>query len=862
MPDGRLLARENSMAENSQTVVSIPGIEDEDNALIFGVSLQDIYSMLVINWQWFLLSLLISLCGAVGYLYYKSPTYQVKAHLLIKYEEKRNKKAGEMLANMSDLGIISNSTGVYNEMMIIQSHVLVREAVHNLRLYVSYKIEGAIKNHLVFQGQPFNAELDSHSLTQLDSLLPFTSKRLELAIAKSEGSGYDISYTVFTGGKPAEDGERHVQKFPVILKTSIGNLTLTNNPKADKKLERLVEEGHTCYITVNPPMRVASYYVNNMTVEPADKKFDNSIVVITLKDKDLRQAISFITELVRCYNVQANVDKNEIALKTEEFINGRLEKIDVELGDTEGRLEKYKRQHSVTMLNLDATTSLTQTSMYADKLSEVNSQIQLLDYLRQYIDNPSNMYQIIPSNVGMTDGASTTLIANFNETVQERNRILKAANEQLPQVQMLTSSLDDLRVSIREALLQARNALDIKLQGIQREYAKYNLRISNSPEQERVLTQIGRQQEVKSGLYLLLLQKREENSISLAATADKGKLIDLPQPEGKISPKKSIVLLFALLLGILIPFLVLFLQRKMQFRLEGRGDVEHLTSLPIIADVPIASETVKTAEGIVVHADTNSQIDEIFRSLRTNIQFMMPEKDKVILFTSSISGEGKTFLAANLSVSFALLGKKVILCGLDIRKPALGRLFAINDRKQGITNLLPKDDVSWDDCQCQIVPSGVIDGLDLMMAGIQPPNPTELLARQSMADILDILKEHYDYIILDTAPVGLVTDTLQISRYASVCCYVCRADYTPKSDFTAVNTLAKENKLVNTCIVLNGVDMSKKKYGYYYGYGKYGKYGRYGYGNYGKYGKYGRYGSYGNYAQSHYGKAEDNSIKK
>ena len=237
----------------------------------------------------------------------------------------------------------------------------------------------------------------------------------------------------------------------------------------------------------------------------------------------------------------------------------------------------------------------------------------------------------------------------------------------------------------------------------------------------------------------------------------------------------------------------------------------------------------------------------------------MQKNQKVVLFTSSTSGEGKTFNAANLAMSFALLGKKVILVGLDIRKPALGRLFGITDKESGISPLLAREQTSKNEVMSQIRPSGINAKLDLLLAGPTPPNPAELLARESLGEIITILRNEYDYIILDTAPVGLVTDTLQIGRYADVTAYVCRADYTPKSTFTLVNNLAKEKKLPNMCIIINGIDMSKKKYGYYYGYGRYGKYGRYG--RYGRYGNYGSYGSYGNYAESHYGNKNDDSIK-
>jgi capsular exopolysaccharide synthesis family protein len=266
---------------------------------------------------------------------------------------------------------------------------------------------------------------------------------------------------------------------------------------------------------------------------------------------------------------------------------------------------------------------------------------------------------------------------------------------------------------------------------------------------------------------------------------------------------------------------------------------------------------VKTSAGIVVHENKNTQIDEIFRSLRTNIKFLLKEHQKKILFTSSISGEGKTFCAANLAMSFALLGQRVVLCGLDIRKPALGRLFGIADRNLGITTLLTKEKITLEDVQQQIVKSGISENLDLLLSGPIPPNPSELLARKAFRQVTSLLEQQYDYVIFDTAPVGLVTDTLQIAEYADCCVLVCRADYTPKSSFGMLTQLAEDGKLPNASIVLNGIDMSRRKYGYYYGYGVYGKYGRYG-----NYGKYGNYGHYGMYADSHYGQKDDNSIKK
>lgn len=824
-----------------------------------------IIAIFILNWQWFILSIFICLCGALIYLRYKSPVYQLSAKMLIKDENnKRGGGGNQMLANMQELGFISNSNGIDNEVEILKSHILSTEAIKDLKLYTEYKIEGKVKNRLIYKMQPINVDIDPASLKEMDE----TMQPINMKIIK-DGNNYKVTGLAYTKTGEEKPFKTIISSFPATLKTYAGVLTFTKNNvrkyfEDEDSYEKFIKKD--LFVKIYPLSYVAASYVKNMTVEPTSKT--TSIALMTITDKDIRRAEDFINQLAICYNRQANADKNEIAVKTEEFINERLEKINAELGSTESALEDYKKRNNLTQLKLDATETLSQTSQYSTKLSEAKAQIQLLDYLREYVDNPQNKYQIIPSNVGLNDASSTTLINKYNQSVMDRNRLLRTASEIAPQVQTLTETLDQLQGSIKVALAQARHSADIQRMSIENQYSIYRDKVANTPEQERILTQIGRQQEVKSGLYLMLLQKREENSISLAATADKGKLIDEPIYEGKVSPKGSIILIAALVIGFSLPLLIIYVLQLLQYKIEGHEDVVKLTNLPIIADVAVANDSENKTGGIVVHANTNDQIDEIFRSMRTNIQFMLKGDQRVIMFTSSTSGEGKTFNAANLSVSFALLGKKVILMGLDIRKPALGKLFKVSDRIKGVTNLLTKDidEITIETINNQIHPSGVNANLDLMFAGPVPPNPTELLARENLGKTIELLKKEYDYIILDTAPVGLVTDTLQIGKYADVSVIVCRADYTPKASFGQFNSLAKENKLPNMCFVLNGVDLSKKKYGYYYGYGRYGKYGRYGYGRYGYgrygYGNYGSYGSYGNYANSHYGNKNDNSVKK
>lgn len=816
-----------------------------------------IYTTLILNWKWFVLSLIICLGAAHIYLRYATPIYQAAAKLLIK--EEQNGRRGNSIQSSANLGIISNSNGIDNEMEILKSRTLAQQAVYDLKLYTTYRHEGRIKDHLIYGEQEVNVDMDYEHLKKLNAPMSFKITR--------EGRNYHVvgSYFVPIDDNSYNPGPVTVDKvitaLPATLGTRVGMVKFTQNGNY------MLRDGESLKVTMIAPEIAAGKYVGSLSVSPSTKA--TSIAQLVITDEIPQRAIDYLKQLVIVYNRQANEDKNQIAVRTEQFINQRLEKINAELGNTEGQLENYKKRNNMVQLSMNASTAFSNADSYAQKLNEANTQVALLDELTKYMNEPSNRHQPIPSNVGLNDASATSLINKYNEIALQRNQLLHSASESSPTVTPLTSQLDDLQASIKRAMSQARAGLNIQRNSIASQQGKYQGQISNTPEQERILTQIGRQQEVKSGLYLMLLQKREENSISLAATADKGKLIDNPVFAGKVTPKDSIILMIAFGLGLAIPALILFLLAFFRYKIEGHDDVAKLTKLPIIADVAIASDRAKTKADIVVHENKNNLMEEIFRSLRTNLQFLMKEHDKVILMTSTTSGEGKTFIASNVAISFALLGKKVVLVGLDIRKPRLAELFEIDDHHHGITNLLIKDNITWDDVNKQIVNSGVNSNLDLLMAGPVPPNPGELVTRKSLEETMDILKEHYDYIIIDTAPVGLVTDTLALGRIANATVYACRADYTQKSSFGLINGLAYEKKMPNMSIVLNGVDLSKKKYGYYYGYGKYGKYGKYAsYGAYGKqygygsYGSYGAYGTYGSYSNSHYGDKNDDSVKR
>ena len=837
--------------------ISIQQETQEEGKAFF--NLAAIYRAVVLNWYWFLLSIIICLAAAFLYLRYTIPVYNAYAKMLVKDEDGGRRNAS-LIRSSSTLGQITQNYGIENETEIIKSSSIAEQAVKDLKLYVSYQSVGRIHDIECYNNQPITVDIDPTHLEKMNAPINLTITR--------EGQEYQIEGTYYVpvdelSSKGPYGINRKVSKLPVTIRTNAGYLTFNANGSTMK-------DGDVLRVRITSPRQAAGRYAS-LSVAPVSE--GSAVLVLSKNDPIPTRAMDYLRQLVVCYNRQANEDKNEIAIRTEEFINDRLAKINAELGSTDGAIESIKRANNIYDVRANAGASTANANATEQRLNEANTQIALINEVSSVV-NTANKSQLIP-NVSIGDGVATSLIAEYNRIVLERNRLLRTAAENSPAVEPLTQQLEDLASSIKQSLSQARRSMEIQRDATAAQHGRYTSEISRTPAQERILTQIGRQQEVKSGLYLTLLQKREENSISLASTADKGRLIDEPKYGGQVSPVKNMTYLIALALGIAIPGLIIFLAYFFRYRIEGHDDVATLTDLPILADVAVANEIVKTKGDIVVHENKNNQMEEIFRSMRTNLQFMMKENEKVVLFTSTTSGEGKTFNAANLAVSFALLKKRVILVGLDIRKPRLAEQFEIDNHHNGITVLLTHEKPTWEEVKEQILPSGVHGNLDLLLAGPIPPNPTELVSRSSLDIVMDILREHYDYVIVDTAPVGLVTDTLQIGRVCDVTVYMCRADYTPKSSFDLINGLNAENKLPNMSIVINGIDMSKKKYGYYYGYGRYGKYGRYGrygtygkygrygsYGQYGSYGSYGAYGSYGNYSNSHYHDENDNSVKR
>ena len=611
------------------------------------------------------------------------------------------------------------------------------------------------------------------------------------------------------------------EKLPAVLPTDAGTFGFAlKDSLSGGQMEGYKGERHIRAV-VSRPFGVAKGYQGALSIAPTSRT--TSVAVVSLMNTNIQRARDFINKLMEMYNRNTNNDKNEVAEKTREFINERIKIIDEELGSTEDKLEAFKRNAGLTDISSDAQLAVSGNAEYEKRRVDNGTQINLVRDLIKYINNPSNEYELLPGNIGLSDAGLTTQIGRYNELIIERKRLLRTSTESNPMIVNLDTSIRAMKSNVQAAINGTLQGLLIVKADLEREAGRFSRRISDAPGQERQYVSIARQQEIKAGLYLMLLQKREENAITLAATANNAKIIDEPVATGgPLSPKPNMIYMIALVLGVGLPVSVIFLIGLTKFKIEGRGDVEKLTRLPIVGDVPLTNEK---AGSIAVFENQNTLMSETFRHIRTNLQFMLENNQKVILVTSTVSGEGKSFISSNLAISLSLLGKRVVIVGLDIRKPGLNKIFNIPRKEQGITQYLSNPEKNLMDF---VQASDVSKNLYILPGGTVPPNPTELLARDGLDKAIETLKKNFDYVILDTAPVGMVTDTLLIGRVADLSVYVCRADYSRKAEFTLINELATDNKLPNICTVINGLDLQKKKYGYYYGYGKYGKY--YGYG--------------------------------
>lgn len=801
-----------------QTTNNMTPENPEENSF----NLYEIIFKYLVYWPWFVVSVLVCLVLAFVYLRYQAPVYNVTASVLIKEDESRNRSMGAAsgaLEALQSMGGFSMSNNFDNEVEILKSRTLIKKVITNLGLYISTGEKRFFGyNTPLYKTSPLEVYMSPEEAEKLEDAI-----KLNLTYTSDNQLKVKAEYIL---NEEELELEKNFDKLPAVIPTPIGVLSITVKDSLLTEW-RKKNSGNLQLVTkINSPTAVAKAYGEGLTVEATSKT--TTIAQMAVQNTSRQRAIDFINCLVTFYNQDANDEKNEVAMKSAEFIEDRIQIINQELGTTETQLADFKQKSGLTDLTSDAKLALEENSKYEQMRIENQTQIRLVEFLRDYINNPANVHEVIPANVGLQDQDLSKLIDQYNTLLIERKRLLLTSSETNPAVVNMNTGIEATRHNVQTTVTSVLKGLQITKADLERQARKFEGRISSAPQQEKEFLSMARQQEIKAQLYIMLLQKREENAITLAATATNGRIIEEALPDKyPVSPRKKMVALAALILGLAIPVGFVYLRDLLKYKIENRKDVERITNVSILAELPKCATPEKGA--IVIRENKNDIMEETFRGLRTNLLFMLGKDDKVVLFSSTLPGEGKSFVAGNTAVSLAFLGKKVIVVGMDIRKPGLNKVFNLSRRAEGITNYLnDPENVNLFD---MIQRSDISPNLDILPGGPVPPNPTELVARDVLDNAINQLKSRYDYVILDTAPISMVTDTAIIGRVADMCVYVCRADVTPKAGYEYINVLKNEHKFPKLATVINGIDMSKRKNSYGYGYGKKYGYGKgYGYG--------------------------------
>ena len=571
------------------------------------VNYQEILFKYIIHWPWFVASVLACLVGAWMYLHFQTPVYQVSASIMIKDDKKSGSGNAADIESLGLGGMITSAQSIDNEIEVLRSKTILKEVINNLELYITYYDEDEFPKKELYKTSPVVVNLTAQ---EADNLSDVAFVNMKLA---PEG-GLDVNLRV-----GVYDYNKHFDKLPAVLPTDAGTFGFTLR---DSLSNGRVEGQNTIRnisAIVSQPFVVAKGYQGVLNIAPTSKT--TSVAVVSLMNTNIQRGQDFINKLMEMYNRNTNNDKNEVAEKTKEFINERIKIIDEELGSTEDKLEAFKRNAGLTNIGSDAQLAVEGNAEYERKRVENGTQINLIRDLTKYINNPSNEYEVLPANIGLSDNGLTTQIDRYNELIFERKRLLRTSTENNPMIVNLDTSIRAMKANVQAAIDGTLQGLLIVKADLDREASRFSRRISDAPGQERQYVSIARQQEIKAGLYLMLLQKREENAITLAATANNAKIIDEPVAEGgPVSPKPKMIYMIALVVGVGLPVGVIFLLGLTKFKIEGRGDVEKLTSLPIVGDVPLTDE--KTGS-IAVFENQNTLMSETFRNVRTNLQFHM-----------------------------------------------------------------------------------------------------------------------------------------------------------------------------------------------------------------------------------------------
>lgn len=784
--------------QNNDSIIHSDNVNE-----IQAFSFQDMVEMVLKKWYWFVISVALFLGIGVLYIMKSSPVYQRNATIMVK-DSRKGSGANEMAA-FSEIAGLSTRRNVDNELFVLQARRLMVEVVERLGLTTSYSTRSGLRTVDLYRRSPIEVTFVNDSGTE--------NCAFKVDLFEDKVFIHD-----FARQRPADAPEEDTDDFEVTapydtaIMTPSGEIVITRSLYMDEKYV-----GKTIAVTKNTKEIVATRYRTAMKSSVANKM--SSIINISLNDIVAKRAEDVINTLIDVYNEDAVNDKQQVAEATADFIDVRLAIISKELGAVDSDIKTFKTRNSMVDIQAETETNLTVSTKLRSDVLSVESQLEMSKFIKEYLNDPQKEFSLVPATGFGNSANATSLakhIADYNDLLLRREKLMQNGSVNNPVIQQLNSN----RVAMKNAILASLDSniaqLDIQLKNLRREKGKTDARISSVPLQEQEYLTIARQQRIKEELYLYLLNKREENAISLAITENTARIIDSAfGPNRPIAPRKSFVMLVMLILGCAVPFAVLYMREILDTTVRSRQDIEKYTKVPYLGDIPVFSGK-KSARGVAVRENGRDNISEAFRILRTNMGFMNTSGDqKVFLITSSNEHAGKTFVSTNLAMTYAFSGNKVLLIDLDLRRRTLSKHLGQRNNPIGISKYMSDHSVKVADI---ISKSDLHENFDCIYAGLQPPNPAEQLLSNRLDELIAECRELYDYIIIDSVPALVIADALIASRIADLSIYVVREGLLDRRQLPDIDNLYRYNKLRNMCIILNGASERNHRYGYSYTY--------------------------------------------
>ena len=740
------------------------------------------------KWYWFVISVILCVAAAYGYTKIRKDKFQINANLLIAKDEG--------VGGMSSLSSLFGSNGaVDDEVFVVASHSVMKEAVKDLGLHKSHLVkDGFMNTNFYYTDYPVEVSITPEIADTLRSTLMFIMNVSDNGHVKvrAKADGEDIA-------------KAEADALPMSLDTEFGTFVFNKTAAF-----RNGESFKTVLYYTGYDAR-AEEISQDISIEIAAKK--SNVILMSMQTPVIPYGVDLLNKLIERYNLRGVAEKSMQGRQTAEFLDGRLRLLIADIDTVEANVQSYKQSQGVADVVIEAQYQLEKKGNIEKELITAETKSEILKMTRDFLRDSDNAYALIPAiNMGDDGGSNKNApIDAYNALILERMQLTATAKPNNVRLKQLDEQLDAMRGNIKASLDRAYDQQMAAVNELKAQVNQTNKRLGAFPSQEREFRSILREQSVKEALYLYLLQKREETAVLIANSVPKGVIVDEAYALNKpLGMKKKMILALALFIGLCIPPVILYMKKLFRTKFETREEVEKMTSIPMLGEVC----TSRSQQPLVVHASGSSSTAELFRLIRANLQFVLSGKDdKVILLTSTKSGEGKSFISINMAASLAMLGKKVLLVGMDIRAPKLAEYLGLS-AKWGLTQYLASDKISLND---MILKNAIADNLDVIVAGPVPPNPAELLASDAVDRLFAELRGMYDYIIVDSAPVGMVSDTFTLARISDATVYVCRANYTTMKDVEFFNSVYSQQRLKKMGLVVNGTAAKK---GYGYGYGK------------------------------------------